>query len=77
LFQSFLSLPDIRRSGFVSPSFSLGSAKVGIFSKLPNKIIFLFFSPSFLPNPAFQFFSAPSEPGCKGNIFSPSTQEIF
>ncbi|WP_208399040.1 hypothetical protein, partial [Pedobacter sp. SG908] len=36
-------------------SLSVGSAKVRIFFKLPNKINFIFLSPLFSPFPLFQY----------------------
>jgi hypothetical protein len=56
------------------PFLIVGSAKVRIFFKLPNKINFIF-SSLFFPSPSFQYagFKAAfrsSEPGCKGsNLF--------
>jgi hypothetical protein len=57
-----------------SPFLSVGSAKVRIFSEIPNKINFIFL-PFFSSFPLFQYASLklafrPSEPGCKGsNLF--------
>jgi hypothetical protein len=59
---------------FFLPFIIVGSAKVRIFFKLPNKINFIF-SSLFFPSPSFQYagFKAAfrsSEPGCKGsNLF--------
>ena len=74
----FLSSRHPPFRSFCFPFVSVGSAKVGIFFKLPNKIIFIFsfvlkvnhyhlFLSQTTLIPSLSFSPLPSEAGCKGN----------
>jgi len=72
----FICLPRHPPPGLFLPFLSVGSAKVGIFFELPNKIIFIFSAHScFLFTISIRRISSapiPSGTGCKGNnLFAP------